>query len=327
MAYAATRIVVAAAGIAVLSAGVAARQEYFGSFLDRLRGTFVDQAPRPLFRLEQDFRFRDPNGLLWAAPAGAEVDGASIPQAFWSLIGGPFDGAYINASVIHDHYCRIKQRTAHDTHRNFYYGMRASNVPKWKAKAMHWAVSVFGPSWTITKRVVMDQDCRSRPDQSLECTSVPRVEEMVAVQAIDLGDPTVLSAAMLKMHAVARTLYTSDGEILDVTSAGPVTASLEQIEQSAERYRSVFISREFTSSPGRLGVLSQGGAKGLADIDAWPGNRIPRLQDALVLTPQTVPAVERYVPFKLDPRSAGLILERLDLKSLAATSQIKGGEN
>jgi Protein of unknown function (DUF1353) len=113
--------------------------EYFGDFLDKLRGVFnVEAMPRPMFKLESDFRFKDPNGLLWLAPAGEEVDGASIPQPFWSFIGGPFEGAYINASVIHDHYCKTKERTEHDTHRNFYYGMRTSGVPDWKAKLMHW---------------------------------------------------------------------------------------------------------------------------------------------------------------------------------------------
>jgi len=307
------------------SAHSPAGQEFFGDFLDRLRGTFVTQAPRPVFKLEQPFRFRDPNGMLWSAPAGVEVDGASIPQAFWSIIGGPFEGAYINASVIHDHYCTTRARTAHDTHRNFYYGMRASGVSKWQAKLMHWAVSLFGPSWTITNRVIMQQDCRPRPDRSIECNSAPRMEREVTEQQVDLGDPMILSAALLKTHAVARTLYTSDGEVLDVTNAGAVPATLDQIERSADAYRQVFLSRELTSSPNRLGLLSQTGDKGLADIQAWPNRRIPNLRDAIVLTPQTIPAIERSAPFKLDPRSVDLIQGRLDLKSLASTTQIKGG--
>lgn len=91
-------------------------QEYFGKFLDTLHGVFDTQTkPRPTFKLEGDFRFDDPNGMQWITPAGTEVDGASIPQFFWSFIGGPFEGSYINASVIHDHYCRTRSRTAHDT--------------------------------------------------------------------------------------------------------------------------------------------------------------------------------------------------------------------
>lgn len=61
-------------------------------------------------------------------------------------------GRYIHASIIHDKYCDTRERTAHDTHRNFYYGMRASGVSPSKAKLMYWAVRTFGPSWTIEVR-------------------------------------------------------------------------------------------------------------------------------------------------------------------------------
>jgi uncharacterized protein DUF1353 len=131
------RLMSAVLAFALLSAAASA-EEYFGEFLDKLKGTFIaDAKPRPLFKIEAEFRFKDPNGLLWSTPAGTEVDGASIPQSFWSLIGGPFEGAYLDASVIHDYYCETKQRTAHDTHRAFYYGMRTSQVPEWKASLMY----------------------------------------------------------------------------------------------------------------------------------------------------------------------------------------------
>src|SRR5688572_27564412 len=154
-----------ASAVMLSPAAVAQETEYFGQFLDQLRGTFdIDAKPRPTFKIENDFRFKDPNGVEWRAPKGTTVDGASIPQGFWSLIGGPFEGTYINASVIHDHYCNTRERTAHDTHRNFFYGMRAAGVPEWKATLMHWVVATFGPSWTLTKRVVMEQSCnRSNP--------------------------------------------------------------------------------------------------------------------------------------------------------------------
>jgi Protein of unknown function (DUF1353) len=44
-------------------------------------------------------------------PAGAIVGGASIPQVFWSIIGGPFEDKYREASVIHDYYCEQKSDT------------------------------------------------------------------------------------------------------------------------------------------------------------------------------------------------------------------------
>ncbi|CBE67454.1 MAG: DUF1353 domain-containing protein [Candidatus Methylomirabilis oxygeniifera] len=318
------RLSLVAAAFALISP-VATAQEYFGEFLDRPKGAFIVEAqPRPLFRVETDFRFKDPNGLLWSTPAGTEVDGASIPQLFWSIIGGPFEGPYINASIIHDYYCRTMERTAHDTHRNLYYGMRTSQVPKWKAKLMHWAVSAFGPSWKLERRVVMRQTCANPPDLPATCSSVP-TSEVVPVKSppIDLSDPVVLAAAISKMTAVARTLLTSNGEVLDVTAGGPVSATVEGIQASADAYRQVFTSKEFSSSPARLGLLSQATGSTLADVQPWAGNRIPSLKEAIVLTPKTVSKVEASAPFKLDPRSKDLIRDRVDLELLKATIHIQ----
>jgi len=268
--------------------------------LDQLKGTFISDAkPRPLFRVDADFRFKDPNGLLWLTPAGTEVDGASIPQFLWSIIGGPFEGAYLNASVIHDHYCRTMERTAHDTHRDFYYGMRTSKVPEWKAEWMHWAVLTFGPSW----QVVMEK-------------AVPGLtQKPMPPSPIDLSDPEILAAAINKTHAVGRTLLTSDGKILDVTEAGQVDASVETVQRSADAYRQVFASKEFSSSPGRLGLLSQ--AITLADVPRWAGDRIPTLNEAIVLNPENDAKVKANTPFKLDPRSKGLIRRHVNPKVLS----------
>src|SRR5688572_30359773 len=47
-------------------------------------------------RLEEDFAYVDAQGKRWLAPKGSTVNGASIPQEFWSLIGGPFEGPFRN---------------------------------------------------------------------------------------------------------------------------------------------------------------------------------------------------------------------------------------
>jgi len=299
--------------LALHFAASANAQEHFGNFLDNLKGSFItDRKPRPVFKLGTEFRFKDPNGLLWITPNAAEVDGASIPPAFWSIVGGPFDGPYINASVIHDHYCKTKERTAHDTHRNFYYGMRASQVPEWQATLMYWAVSTFGPSWKLEKRVVMRTTC-----VGTVCTAAATAEDvMVATPAVDLSDPVVLAAAISKTNAVARTLLTTDGKVLDVTVSGQVSASMEGVQRSASTYREVFASKDFTSSSARLGLLSQQAVSTTGVVQPWAGNRIPRYSDVLVLTPQTAPRIIENSPFKLDFRSKALIRDRVDIKSL-----------
>jgi len=52
--------------------------------------------------LLSELRYTDPQGVVWIAPAGSQVDGASIPRSLWSFMGGPFEGKYRNASVLHD---------------------------------------------------------------------------------------------------------------------------------------------------------------------------------------------------------------------------------
>jgi hypothetical protein len=122
----------------------------YGQFLDPLK---VDLDPRG-FRmiLQDDYRFKDSSGNTWTAKKGSTVDGASIPQVFWSIIGGPLDGLFRNASVIHDYYCVMRTETWKATHKVFYDGMRANLVSEPKALAMYYAVLAFGPRWGLQAR-------------------------------------------------------------------------------------------------------------------------------------------------------------------------------
>jgi len=97
------------------------------------------------------FRYKDPKGLTWSVPSGACVNGASIPKAFWSFIGGPLSGKYVEASIIHDYYCTVKSRPWQETHEAFYYAMRARGVSATKAATMYQAVQKFGPRWEKVK--------------------------------------------------------------------------------------------------------------------------------------------------------------------------------
>lgn len=302
----------------------ASADEYFGKFLDQLKGIFIaDAKPRPQFKIDLDFRFEDPNGLLWLTPSGTHVDGASIPQFFWSIIGGPFEGPYINASVIHDHYCRTKERTAHDTHRNFYYGMMASNVPKWKANLMHWAVSTFGPSWKLERRVVMSQKCINAGANNKTCTSVQTIEMVtVSEPPVDLTNPEVLALAISKTNAVARTLLTSKGKILDVSSAGQVNATLASIESNASNYRKLFQRESIVKQADGLGLLSQANKTSLAVIQPWADNKIPSYAQTKVLTHDFSISKTKELPFKIGVGSRAAIFKNVDLQAIEASSRV-----
>jgi hypothetical protein len=100
--------------------------------------------------LVDKFGFRDERGLDWPVPKGTRVDGASIPQALWSIAGSPFTGKYRDASVIHDYYCDTRLRPWRDVHRVFYEAMIVSQVSEARAKVMYTAVYFAGPRWSDT---------------------------------------------------------------------------------------------------------------------------------------------------------------------------------
>ncbi len=124
-----------------------ASAEDFGRYEGTVQTEWIPGDGRRM-KLLSRFDYFDPNGVNWDAPAGWIVDGASIPQFAWSFIGGPFEGKYRDASVLHDVACDRKSKPWEDVHLMFYYAMLASNVEGWRAKVMYAAVYHFGPRWS-----------------------------------------------------------------------------------------------------------------------------------------------------------------------------------
>lgn len=83
----------------VLSSVLATASDY-GSFVGRVLAEWLDDGR--LMRLEEPFEYVGPDRRRWPVPKGTIVDGASIPRPLWSVIGGPFEAKYRNASVVHD---------------------------------------------------------------------------------------------------------------------------------------------------------------------------------------------------------------------------------
>ncbi|MFM7412336.1 MAG: protealysin inhibitor emfourin [Planctomycetota bacterium] len=102
--------------------------------------------------LVDPFAYVDPRGVRWDAPAASVVNGASIPRAFWSLIGGPFEGRFRNASVVHDVACVDRDRPWPDVHRMFHDACRCGGVGAVQATTMYYAVYHFGPRWRVEER-------------------------------------------------------------------------------------------------------------------------------------------------------------------------------
>jgi len=115
-------------------------------------GTFLGQVVtawrghRDMVLLEP-FAYRDSRDKTWSAPAGAVINGASIPKVFWTLFGSPYVGRYRDAAVIHDYYCAKRIGCWKEAHWMFFDACIAGGVPRWRARLMYWAVYWFGKTW------------------------------------------------------------------------------------------------------------------------------------------------------------------------------------
>jgi hypothetical protein len=170
------RLVVLITAIASASAAPLSDVSGWGHFVGRVRTEWHDDG-RTMHLLD-NFAYVDNAGSTWTAPKPHKIDGASIPPVFWSFIGGPFEGKYRNASVVHDYECDVKLRPWRAVHRMFYNASRCGGVEETKAKAMYAAVYHFGPRWGKHKGPRLfktDEDFKrirdyieSNPDVTLE---------------------------------------------------------------------------------------------------------------------------------------------------------------
>jgi hypothetical protein len=144
-------------------------------------------------KLNQDFGFEDSGGLVWTAKKNAVVNGASIPQIFWSTFGSPFIGDYRRASVLHDYYCDVKTRPSAATHLMFYEACLAGGVEIVKAKTMYTMVKTFGPSWTVVADGIdiNEHTVIQRGGTLIFSRTMPRPEFSEMVEWIEAENPTI----------------------------------------------------------------------------------------------------------------------------------------
>lgn len=121
-----------------------------GSFKGQVKVIFLEpkKADDRNVQLIEPFGFRDSKGVDWDVPAGYVSDGASIPWSLWSFIGGPYDGPYRDAAIIHDYYCEKKLRSWEDTHAMFLEAALKRGVPESTAQTMYAGILYGGPRWT-----------------------------------------------------------------------------------------------------------------------------------------------------------------------------------
>ena len=144
------------------------------------------------FVLESDFAYEDNNGRTWLAPTDLLTDGATIPSLFWSVIGGPWDGLYREAAVVHDAFCCAQTARWQDVHRMFYQAMRCSGVGKVQAKTMFYAVWLGGPRWTKLNST-MPAACKDVPQ--------PARPSRIARQYPSIIQPGIVQALWAKIYS------------------------------------------------------------------------------------------------------------------------------
>ncbi len=115
------------------------------------------------FELLSDYTYVDAAGKSWTVPKGTVVNGASIPKAVWSIVGGPWSGRYRNAAVIHDYLCEKQVESSIFVHRLFHEALLASEVAASTARVMYAAVRRFGPQWDKAPRFAPRSIVRRRP--------------------------------------------------------------------------------------------------------------------------------------------------------------------
>lgn len=127
----------------------------WGRWMNDLRAEAYDFVrSRPLIRLTAPLIWRDADGHTVTVPVGFISDGASIPQAVWSLVGSPLGGQYVRASVVHDYDLFLHrygyagaEKSSSTVHKRFYNGMRAAGTSWLKANTFYRFVQVGGARW------------------------------------------------------------------------------------------------------------------------------------------------------------------------------------
>ena len=161
--------------------------------------------PVTVWRTEQDTPDRDMNMVedfwyrlgedQWDAKKNKTIDGASIPQPLWSLVGSPYTGDYRRASIVHDIACDEagtdhEKRRAAD--RMFYHACRAGGCGVGQSILLYVGVRI-GAWWKEHRGFANEQMVKLKEDD--EAKRMRDDYHDVGKQVLDQGevdDPKVI---------------------------------------------------------------------------------------------------------------------------------------
>lgn len=119
----------------------------WGTWRTPLRAEFLIRGDDKVrIRLLEPLVFVEKQGNVRVVPINFISDGASIPQFWWSLVGGPLNGKYARAAVQHDWDILCELDAPAVVHERFYCAMRADLVGYKMARTFYHIVD-----WRVRK--------------------------------------------------------------------------------------------------------------------------------------------------------------------------------
>ncbi len=115
----------------------------YGRFSGRPKTEWIDEtgSDRAMSMIE-DFWYEDPKGRRWLAPKDSIINGASIPESLWSIVGTPYTGGYRRASIVHDVACMTASILREDADTMFYWACLAGGCSLLHAKLLYAGVRI-----------------------------------------------------------------------------------------------------------------------------------------------------------------------------------------
>lgn len=130
----------------------------WGTWRTPLRAEFlIRRDDKVRIRLLEPLVFVDKHGNVRVVPENFVSDGASIPQLWWSLVGGTLNGKYARAAVLHDWDILCELDAPAVVHERFYCAMRADFVGYKMARTFYHIVDWRVKKWEPRVDSVLEQ--------------------------------------------------------------------------------------------------------------------------------------------------------------------------
>ena len=114
--------------------------------------TVLERVDAQTYKLKSSLTFEN-DWIKVTIKSGLMTDGASIPRAFWSIIGCPLMGKYVGSALVHDALYDSQLTTREEADKLFIEMLADNGVGTVKRKLMYWAVRTGGGSFWNNKEI------------------------------------------------------------------------------------------------------------------------------------------------------------------------------